>query len=102
MRSIQTRRRLLVTFSSAAAAGLIGGTKASAQEAPPEITTIRLAKTPGICTAPQFVAETLLGGEGFTNVQYIDTGVNTLKGSQERKTTRPTISSKASGLYNYL
>jgi NitT/TauT family transport system substrate-binding protein len=80
MRSIQTRRRLLVTLSSAAAAGLIGGTKASAQEAPPEITTIRLSKNPGICIAPQFVAEALLEGEGFTNIQYIDTGVNVYAG----------------------
>jgi NitT/TauT family transport system substrate-binding protein len=80
MQSIQTRRQLLVTLSSTAAAGLIGGTKAPAQEAPPEITTIRFSKNPGVCTAPQFVAEALLGGEGFTNVQYIDTGVNVYPG----------------------
>jgi len=59
VQSAQTRRRLLATLSSATAAGLFGG-KVSAQEAPPEITTIRLAKTPTICLAPQYVAEELL------------------------------------------
>jgi NitT/TauT family transport system substrate-binding protein len=62
------------------AAGLIGGTHGFAQEAPPEITTIRLAKIPGICIAPQYVAEELLRGEGFTNIEYIETGVNVYSG----------------------
>ena len=68
MQSAQTRRRLLATLSSAAAAGLVGG-KVSAQEAPPETTTIRLVKIPGICVAPQYVAEELLRAEGFTDIQ---------------------------------
>jgi NitT/TauT family transport system substrate-binding protein len=76
MQSTQSRRRVLATISSAATAGLIGG-KASAQEAPPETTTIRLAKIPGICVAPQYVAEELLRGEGFTDVQYVELSVNT-------------------------
>ena len=75
MQSAQTRRRLLATLSSATAAGLFGG-KVSAQEAPPEITTIRLAKTPTICLAPQYVAEELLRSEGFTDVQYVDMPVD--------------------------
>lgn len=60
MQSTQTRRRLLATLSSAMAAGVIGDARVSAQEAPPETTTIRLAKIPGICVAPQYVAEELL------------------------------------------
>jgi hypothetical protein len=76
---MQTRRRLLATLSSATVAGLFGG-KVSAQEAPPEITTIRLGKIPGVCIAPQYVAEELLRGEGFTNVQYVELSVNVYAG----------------------
>ena len=47
-----SRRRVLATLSSATAAGLIGGARGVAQEAPPETTTVRLAKIPGICIAP--------------------------------------------------
>src|SRR6516162_7517920 len=72
MQSAQTRRRLLATLSSATAAGLIAGGKASTQEAPPETTTIRLLKIPGVCIAPQYVAEELLHAEGFTTVQFIE------------------------------
>ena len=72
MQSTQTRRRLLATLSSAMAAGVIGDARVSAQEAPPETTTIRLAKIPGICVAPQYVAEELLRTEGFTNIEYVD------------------------------
>jgi len=71
---------MLATLSSAAAAGLIGGAKASAQEAPPETTIIRLGKIPGICIAPQYVAEELLGAEGFTSVQYVELPVNMYPG----------------------
>ena len=79
MQSTHTRRRVLATLSSAAAAGLVGG-KVSAQEAPPETTTIRLGKIPGVCIAPQYVAEELLRGEGFTDVQYVELSVNVYAG----------------------
>jgi NitT/TauT family transport system substrate-binding protein len=78
MHSTQSRRRMLATLSSAAAAGLIGGPKVFAQEAPPEVTTIRIAKAPGICVAPQYVAEALLKTEGFTDVQYVEIPTNLL------------------------
>ena len=71
MQSLQTRRRLLLTLSSAAASGLIGRTKASAQEAPPETTTIRLAKNASICSAPQYIVGELLRADGFTNIEYV-------------------------------
>ena len=74
-----SRRRVLAALSASAAC-MIGGTRGFAQEAPPEITTIRLAKIPGICIAPQYVAEELLRGEGFTNIEYIETGVNVYSG----------------------
>jgi NitT/TauT family transport system substrate-binding protein len=75
-----SRRRVLATLSSATAAGLIGGARGMAQEAPPETTTVRLAKIPGICIAPQYVAEELLRTEGFANVQYVELPVNTYLG----------------------
>jgi NitT/TauT family transport system substrate-binding protein len=80
MQSAQTRRRLLATLSSATAVSAFGGASISAQEAPPETRTIRLAKIPGVCIAPQYVAEDLLRSEGFDSVQYVELSVNTYEG----------------------
>jgi len=56
----------------AGSAGLFGlDPRPAAAEPPPETTRIRLAQIPGICVAPQYVAEELLRGEGFTDVQYV-------------------------------
>jgi len=74
------RRDFITLVGSAAAAWPLIGAKGLAQEAPPEITTIRLAKIPGICIAPQYVAEELLRSEGFTSVQYVELSVNTYAG----------------------
>src|SRR5215813_2943098 len=78
---LQDRRRFLATLSSASVAGLIGSTKSFAQEAPPETTTLRLAKSPSLCIAPQYVAEDLLRAEGFTDVRYVmsDAGIRQSK-----------------------
>jgi NitT/TauT family transport system substrate-binding protein len=78
---MQDRRRFLATLSSAGAAGLICGSKSLAQEGPPETTTIRLAKNPSLCVAPQYVAEELLRAEGFADVRYVmsDAGVRQAK-----------------------
>jgi NitT/TauT family transport system substrate-binding protein len=84
MQSVQTRRRLLATLSSATAASVFGGTRISAQEAPPETTTIRLGKIPGVCIAPQYVAEDLLRSEGFNSVQYVELSVNVYEGFTAR------------------
>jgi NitT/TauT family transport system substrate-binding protein len=73
MHMMQDRRRFLATLSSAGAAGLIGAPASFAQEAPPETTTIRLAKNSSLCIAPQYVAEDLLRAEGFTAVRYVMT-----------------------------
>jgi NitT/TauT family transport system substrate-binding protein len=45
--------------------------RSAAAEPPPEVTKIRIVKTPAICLAPMFVAEELLRLEGFTDVAYI-------------------------------
>jgi NitT/TauT family transport system substrate-binding protein len=76
MPMMQTRRRFLTSLSLAGAAGLLHA-PAVAGEEPPEITSVRLAKIPGICIAPQYVAEELLRGEGFADVRYVasSTGV---------------------------
>jgi NitT/TauT family transport system substrate-binding protein len=56
----------------AGTAGLLGvRSDAAAAEPPPETTRIRLVQTPGMCQAPQYVAEDLLRSEGFTDVQYL-------------------------------
>ena len=72
MQSTQSRPRFLASLSSASAASLIGVQNSFAQDAPLETTTIRLTKLPGICIAPQYVAEELLKIEGFSDVQYVE------------------------------
>jgi NitT/TauT family transport system substrate-binding protein len=78
MKLVQNRRRFLTTLWSAGAAGLSGlpirPSPSLAQEAPPETTTVRLSTIPGICIAPQYVAEELLKSEGFSDVKYVDVG----------------------------
>ena len=53
-------------------AGALAAPGVLAAEARLETTTVRLAKTPDICGAPQYVAEQLLGAEGFTDIRYVD------------------------------
>jgi NitT/TauT family transport system substrate-binding protein len=72
MSMMQTRRRFLTTLSLASAAGLIRVPQSLAGEAALETTTVRIAKSPGICIAPQYVAEELLRAEGFTDIRYAD------------------------------
>jgi NitT/TauT family transport system substrate-binding protein len=81
MQMIQDRRRFLAALSSVGAAGLVGASRSSGQEAPLETTTIRLAKITGTCIAPQYLAEDFLRLEGFTDVKYIlsDAGVGQSK-----------------------
>ena len=85
MSVIQHRRSFLAALSAATTASLLGGLASSAQEGPPEITTIRLAKIPGVCIAPQFVAEDLLKSEGFTDVQYVECGAQRLSGLRRQQ-----------------
>ena len=57
MALLQNRREFAASLSLAGAAALIGSAPALADEGPPETTTVRFAKAPGICIAPQYVAE---------------------------------------------
>ena len=71
------RRDLLLAGACAASTALFwsvaGRLRAEGSNPPPETTTIRLAKSPSICWAPQYVVSDLLNAEGFTNVVYVDT-----------------------------
>jgi len=67
----QNRRDFIRGMSVAGAAALAGLRPGSADaEPPPETQRIRLGGSPGICFAPQYVAEPLLKAEGFTDVEY--------------------------------
>jgi NitT/TauT family transport system substrate-binding protein len=79
MPMIQTRRCFL-TMTVAGAAGFLQTPipRARAAERELETTTVRLAKIPVICFAPQYVCEALLRAEGFTDVRYVDTTPPTL------------------------
>src|SRR6266436_3034076 len=76
---MQSRREFLTTAALAGAAGFLGSSLARAAEGPLETTTVRLSKVPGICIAPQYVAEELLRAEGFTDVRYVDLGQSTAR-----------------------
>ena len=74
----QSRRRFLGQLGIAGVAGVGGlgiagfggGRRSLAAEPPPEITTVTLEKIASTCPAPEYVAETLLRAEGFTDIRY--------------------------------
>jgi NitT/TauT family transport system substrate-binding protein len=69
----QTRRRLLTTMAlGGGAAAVLPYRKSDAAESPLETTSVRIAKYPFICYAPQYVSDDLLRAEGFTDVSYPD------------------------------
>jgi NitT/TauT family transport system substrate-binding protein len=51
---------------------LLGAPPAPAAEGTLETTTVRFPRYPGICVAPQYVAEELLRAEGFADIRYVD------------------------------
>jgi NitT/TauT family transport system substrate-binding protein len=70
-----SRRKFLGGLTLAGTAGLLGlPPRPVAAEPPPETTRLRLRRPPSTCLAPLFVAEELLKGEGFTEVQYVEQG----------------------------
>ncbi len=80
MPMMQTRRRFLTMTALAGGAGFLPAPirRARAAERALETTSVRLAKIPVICFAPQYVCEALLRAEGFTDVRYVDTTAATL------------------------
>jgi NitT/TauT family transport system substrate-binding protein len=83
---MHTNRRDLVLAGCCAAStalfwSVAARLRAEGLNPPPETTTLRLAKNPVICIAPQYVVSDLLDAEGFTNVVYVqsDAGVEQTK-----------------------
>jgi NitT/TauT family transport system substrate-binding protein len=67
-----TRREFVSGLTLAGTAGLLGARPDTASaEPPPETTRLRVHHSLSLCLAPQYVAEDLLRGEGFTEVQYV-------------------------------
>ncbi len=67
-----SRRGFVAGLAGTGAAELLAGTgRHAAAEEPPETTTLRLPKIPGICIAPAYVAEELLRAEGFGDIRYV-------------------------------
>jgi NitT/TauT family transport system substrate-binding protein len=75
MSQTHTRRRFLSTAAISAAAGMLPLRRTAALEPPPETTTLRLAREPVICFAPQYVCEQLLRAEGFAEIRYVDVAI---------------------------
>jgi NitT/TauT family transport system substrate-binding protein len=84
----QNRRHFIHTTSVACVAALAGvRPERATAEPPPETSKLRVARGPSICIAPQFVAEELLKGEGFTDLQYIPTDIGAITSSLSAGTT---------------
>jgi NitT/TauT family transport system substrate-binding protein len=71
-------RRRVLSAVGLAGAGALAAPRVLAADARLETTTVRLAKIPVICFAPQYVCEDLLRTEGFTDTRYVDTKPSTL------------------------
>ena len=70
-----SRRAFMRDMTVGGTAGLLGLRPESvAAEPPPETTRLRVHHSLSLCLAPQYVAEDLLRGEGFTEVEYVPHG----------------------------
>jgi NitT/TauT family transport system substrate-binding protein len=67
-----SRRTFMSRLATGATASLAGlGPQPASAEPPPETRRIRLVRIPSICRAPQYVADELLRGQGFTDIEYV-------------------------------
>src|SRR5215472_4082790 len=82
-----SRRDFVIGMAAAGSAGLLGlRPDPAGAEPPPETTTLRFPKVSAVCNGPLWIAGELLKGEGFTDVQYVETkeiNVNIAVGSGE-------------------
>jgi NitT/TauT family transport system substrate-binding protein len=93
MSMMQTRRRFLATLSLAGTAALGRVPRSWGVEGDLETGTVRIfANRPGICVAPQYIAEPLLRAEGFTDVRYV--GLTAITGA-------PAAEAVASGVADF-
>jgi NitT/TauT family transport system substrate-binding protein len=75
MRMTQTRRRQLGGMALAIPATALPPRRVAALDPPLETTTLRFAREPVICFAPQYVCEQLLRAEGFAEIRYVDVAI---------------------------
>jgi NitT/TauT family transport system substrate-binding protein len=68
---MQSRRDFLAGMSAAGAAAALGSRASLADEGPPEVTTLRLSRSPNICLAPAYISDELLRAEGFTEIRRV-------------------------------
>jgi NitT/TauT family transport system substrate-binding protein len=80
---MHSRRDFLAGLSAAGAAGVLGARASLADEAPPEVPTIRIrvedapplvvsgVAENALCNAPLYITEDLLRAEGFTDIRYV-------------------------------
>jgi NitT/TauT family transport system substrate-binding protein len=69
----QSRRRFAGGLALLGAGTTLGlWSPPAAAEPPPETPKLSLFESPILCLAPQYVAEDLLRGEGFTDVRYVN------------------------------
>jgi NitT/TauT family transport system substrate-binding protein len=61
----------MAAASFAGAVAFTGARRSRAEEAPPETTSLRLAKVPATCFAPLYILDELLRDEGFADVRYV-------------------------------
>lgn len=66
------RRRFLAGACTLGAASLLRIDSHAATDRQAEVSAVRFASWPTICTAPQYVAEPLLHAEGISEVKYVD------------------------------
>ena len=71
----QTRRQFLTGLSGISATALLCA-PCLAAAGPLETTSVRLAKHPGICVAPQHIVVDLLRAEGFNEIRHVPLGMN--------------------------
>ena len=71
---MMTTARFLTRLSRRAPPAWLGGHRRPAAEPPPETTRAHVVAELEHLQAPQYVAEDLLRGEGFTDVRYVETG----------------------------
>jgi NitT/TauT family transport system substrate-binding protein len=66
-------RRQFMSGLTAGVTGSLAGRRPlpASAEPPPETRRIRLVRIPSICRAPQYVADHLLRGQGFTDIEYV-------------------------------
>jgi NitT/TauT family transport system substrate-binding protein len=68
----QSRRRFASGLALLGAGNALGlWSSPAAAEPPPETRRIRLVRIPSFCRAPQYVADDLLRGQGFTDIEYV-------------------------------